>query len=222
MLSKEPLTCTGRSRPCWCRLDSFRRVLPTWVARTHQCPSSLGSHSRNQPCKRTRMNPGCLRSQSWEDKCWHRCIHWCWCIRPHPCWNRHADKRRRNFRWCSRNSCSRHIRVLRSCTHQRRNSGRCRRHGNRASMRRSKNRSCLRTRRCWREEDRHPINTRPHLKKDKLISFFIFSVCIIEALANPQKERMKHDDTNISNWLQSLSWQFYAQSLPFTPRLAIL
>lgn len=27
--------------------------------------------------------------------------------------------------------------------------------------------------------------------------------CIIEALANPEKEKMKHDDTTISNWLQS-------------------
>ncbi|KAK1346388.1 hypothetical protein QTO34_000244 [Cnephaeus nilssonii] len=29
--------------------------------------------------------------------------------------------------------------------------------------------------------------------------------CIIEALANPEKERMKHDDTTISSWLQSLA-----------------
>lgn len=27
--------------------------------------------------------------------------------------------------------------------------------------------------------------------------------CIIEAVANPEKERLKHDDTNISLWLQS-------------------
>lgn len=27
--------------------------------------------------------------------------------------------------------------------------------------------------------------------------------CIIEAVANPDKDRMKHDDTNISLWLQS-------------------
>ena len=27
--------------------------------------------------------------------------------------------------------------------------------------------------------------------------------CIIEALANPERERLKHDDTNISLWLQS-------------------
>lgn len=29
------------------------------------------------------------------------------------------------------------------------------------------------------------------------------SDCIIEALANPEKEKMKHDDTAISSWLQS-------------------
>jgi len=29
--------------------------------------------------------------------------------------------------------------------------------------------------------------------------------CIIEALGNPQKERMKHEDTNISHWLQGNS-----------------
>ena len=29
------------------------------------------------------------------------------------------------------------------------------------------------------------------------------SDCIIEALANPEKEKMKHDDTTISSWLQS-------------------
>ncbi|TWW74883.1 THO complex subunit 2 [Takifugu flavidus] len=29
--------------------------------------------------------------------------------------------------------------------------------------------------------------------------------CIIEALANPEKEKMKHDDTAISSWLQSLA-----------------
>uniref|UniRef100_A0A2R9C3A2 THO complex subunit 2 n=1 Tax=Pan paniscus TaxID=9597 RepID=A0A2R9C3A2_PANPA len=33
----------------------------------------------------------------------------------------------------------------------------------------------------------------------------ILSNCIIEALANPEKERMKHDDTTISSWLQSLA-----------------
>lgn len=30
------------------------------------------------------------------------------------------------------------------------------------------------------------------------------SDCIIEALANPEKEKMKHDDTTISSWLQSM------------------
>jgi len=37
------------------------------------------------------------------------------------------------------------------------------------------------------------------------LTYDCLSFCIIEALANPQKERMKHDDTNISNWLQSLA-----------------
>jgi len=47
------------------------------------------------------------------------------------------------------------------------------------------------------------------------IVFLFLSVCIIEALANPSKERMKHDDTNISNWLQSkfLSNIFSKQTL---------
>ena len=29
--------------------------------------------------------------------------------------------------------------------------------------------------------------------------------CIVEALGNPQKEKLKHEDTNISNWLQGTS-----------------
>lgn len=33
--------------------------------------------------------------------------------------------------------------------------------------------------------------------------------CIIEALANPEKERMKHDDTTISSWLQSMYFFFF-------------
>jgi len=37
------------------------------------------------------------------------------------------------------------------------------------------------------------------------LTYDCLSFCIIEALANPQKERMKCDDTNISNWLQSLA-----------------
>lgn len=31
----------------------------------------------------------------------------------------------------------------------------------------------------------------------------VWADCIIEALANPEKEKMKHDDTTISSWLQS-------------------
>ncbi len=47
----------------------------------------------------------------------------------------------------------------------------------------------------------------------KVLSIFLFSMrflltlssdCIIEALANPEKEKMKHDDTTISSWLQSM------------------
>ena len=30
-----------------------------------------------------------------------------------------------------------------------------------------------------------------------------FLDCILEALANPEKERLKLDDTNISEWLKS-------------------
>jgi len=37
------------------------------------------------------------------------------------------------------------------------------------------------------------------------LSYDCLAYCIIEALANPDKERMKCDDTNISNWLQSLA-----------------
>uniref|UniRef100_A0A672KNC9 Uncharacterized protein n=1 Tax=Sinocyclocheilus grahami TaxID=75366 RepID=A0A672KNC9_SINGR len=33
----------------------------------------------------------------------------------------------------------------------------------------------------------------------------VWADCIIEALANPEKEKMKHDDTTISSWLQSLA-----------------
>lgn len=35
------------------------------------------------------------------------------------------------------------------------------------------------------------------------VSLTLSSDCIIEALANPEKEKMKHDDTTISSWLQS-------------------
>ncbi|XP_076446186.1 THO complex subunit 2-like [Babylonia areolata] len=37
------------------------------------------------------------------------------------------------------------------------------------------------------------------------MSYDILAYCIIEAVANPEKERMKTDDTNISLWLQSLA-----------------
>ncbi|KAK7097709.1 THO complex subunit 2-like isoform X2 [Littorina saxatilis] len=37
------------------------------------------------------------------------------------------------------------------------------------------------------------------------MSYDILAYCIIEAVANPEKERMKTDDTNISMWLQSLA-----------------
>uniref|UniRef100_A0A8C5WF72 THO complex subunit 2 n=1 Tax=Leptobrachium leishanense TaxID=445787 RepID=A0A8C5WF72_9ANUR len=37
------------------------------------------------------------------------------------------------------------------------------------------------------------------------LSYDVLAYCIIEALANPEKEKMKHDDTTISSWLQSLA-----------------
>ncbi|KAJ8254926.1 hypothetical protein GJAV_G00198930 [Gymnothorax javanicus] len=37
------------------------------------------------------------------------------------------------------------------------------------------------------------------------LSYDVLTYCIIEALANPEKEKMKHDDTTISSWLQSLA-----------------
>lgn len=37
-----------------------------------------------------------------------------------------------------------------------------------------------------------------------LFHLTLSSDCIIEALANPEKEKMKHDDTTISSWLQSM------------------
>ncbi|XP_069468772.1 THO complex subunit 2 isoform X2 [Ambystoma mexicanum] len=37
------------------------------------------------------------------------------------------------------------------------------------------------------------------------LNYDVLAYCIIEALANPEKERMKHDDTTISDWLQSLA-----------------
>ncbi|XP_072483969.1 THO complex subunit 2-like [Notamacropus eugenii] len=37
------------------------------------------------------------------------------------------------------------------------------------------------------------------------LNYDVLAYCIIEALANPEKEKMKHDDTTISTWLQSLA-----------------
>ncbi|XP_068267883.1 THO complex subunit 2 isoform X1 [Nyctibius grandis] len=37
------------------------------------------------------------------------------------------------------------------------------------------------------------------------LNYDVLAYCVIEALANPEKERMKHDDTTISSWLQSLA-----------------
>ncbi|XP_043913220.1 THO complex subunit 2-like [Protopterus annectens] len=37
------------------------------------------------------------------------------------------------------------------------------------------------------------------------LNYDVLAYCIIEALANPEKERMKHDDTTLSSWLQSLA-----------------
>uniref|UniRef100_A0A4W4EML8 THO complex subunit 2 n=1 Tax=Electrophorus electricus TaxID=8005 RepID=A0A4W4EML8_ELEEL len=37
------------------------------------------------------------------------------------------------------------------------------------------------------------------------LNYDVLAYCIIEALANPEKEKMKHDDTTISSWLQSLA-----------------
>lgn len=36
------------------------------------------------------------------------------------------------------------------------------------------------------------------------LNYDVLAYCIIEALANPEKERMKHDDTTISSWLGPL------------------
>lgn len=43
----------------------------------------------------------------------------------------------------------------------------------------------------------------------------VSSDCIIEALANPQKEKMKHDDTTISSWLQSACYASLMSMLLF-------
>ena len=45
------------------------------------------------------------------------------------------------------------------------------------------------------------------------LSYDMLAYCIMEALANPDKERMKHDDTNISLWLQSTSHVSHARLL---------
>ncbi|XP_049598530.1 THO complex subunit 2 isoform X1 [Syngnathus scovelli] len=37
------------------------------------------------------------------------------------------------------------------------------------------------------------------------LNYDVLAYCIVEALANPEKEKMKHDDTTISSWLQSLA-----------------
>ncbi|XP_063970178.1 THO complex subunit 2-like [Lytechinus pictus] len=37
------------------------------------------------------------------------------------------------------------------------------------------------------------------------LSYDILAYCVIEALANPEKERMKHDETSLSLWMQSLA-----------------
>lgn len=51
-------------------------------------------------------------------------------------------------------------------------------------------------------------------KKSRVSVLFLWTLtsdCIIEALANPEKEKMKHDDTTLSLWLQS--WCFLSQNL---------
>ena len=40
------------------------------------------------------------------------------------------------------------------------------------------------------------------------LNYDVLAYCIIEALANPEKEKMKHDDTTISSWLQSKYFYF--------------
>lgn len=37
-----------------------------------------------------------------------------------------------------------------------------------------------------------------------VLSLNLMIDCIIEALANPERERLKHEDTNISEWLKSM------------------
>ena len=37
------------------------------------------------------------------------------------------------------------------------------------------------------------------------LGYDVLAFCVIECLADPNKEKMKQSDTNISDWLQSLS-----------------
>ena len=39
-----------------------------------------------------------------------------------------------------------------------------------------------------------------------VLSLNLMIDCIIEALANPERERLKHEDTNISEWLKSMKY----------------
>ena len=39
--------------------------------------------------------------------------------------------------------------------------------------------------------------------------------CIVEALGNPQKEKLKHQDTNISDWLQGTRFTYHPTCLLF-------
>lgn len=38
-----------------------------------------------------------------------------------------------------------------------------------------------------------------------ILNIHVMIDCVIEALGNPLKERMKHEDTNLSSWLQGLA-----------------
>lgn len=46
--------------------------------------------------------------------------------------------------------------------------------------------------------------------------------CIIEALGNPQKERLKHGDTNISNWLKGMMDFFLNKEHPLSCPVLLL
>lgn len=43
------------------------------------------------------------------------------------------------------------------------------------------------------------------LKYLSSMAFDVMAFCLIEALANPGRQRIKQSDTNLSRWLQSLS-----------------